>query len=75
MTLPRRTLLGSALAAPVLARPAIVRAQAATTIDFLFPVAVGGPITRIIDAYAQDFGRDTPPSPCARSIPAATSIR
>ena len=60
MTLPRRLLLGSALAAPVLARPALVRAQAATTVDFLFPVAVGGPITKIIDGYAQDFGREHP---------------
>ena len=60
MTLPRRLLLGSALATSVLARPAILRAQAAATIDFLFPVAVGGPITRIIDGYAQDFQREHP---------------
>ena len=60
MILSRRTLLGSTLATQVLARPAIVHAQAATTIDFLFPVAVGGPITKIIDGYAQDFGREHP---------------
>ncbi|MEJ1976818.1 MAG: ABC transporter substrate-binding protein [Acetobacteraceae bacterium] len=55
MTFTRRALIGSALAAP-----AIVRAQGVTTIDFLFPVAVGGPITKIIDGYAQAFQRENP---------------
>jgi sn-glycerol 3-phosphate transport system substrate-binding protein len=50
MTLPRRLLLASGLAAPFVAR-----AQSVTTIDFLFPVAVGGPITKIIDGYARAF--------------------
>ena len=60
MTLSRRLLLGSTLAASTVARPAILRAQASATVDFLFPVAVGGPITRIIDGYAQDFQREHP---------------
>lgn len=55
MTLTRRLLLGSALAAP-----AIVRAQTPVTVDFLFPVAVGGPITKLIDGYAQAFGQENP---------------
>ena len=55
MTLSRRLLLGGALAAP-----AILRAQTTTTIDFLFPVAVGGPITKIVDGLAQDFSREHP---------------
>ena len=55
MTLPRRTLIAAALAAP-----AIVRAQGVTTIDFLFPVAVGGPITKIMDGYARAFEQANP---------------
>ncbi len=39
-----------------LAAPAIVRAQKAPMeIQFFFPIAVAGPITRIIDGYARDF--------------------
>ncbi len=52
----RRTLLGVAGA---LAAPSVSRA-AETAISFYFPVAVGGPITRIIDGYAADFMRDNP---------------
>ena len=43
-----------------LAAPAIVRAQGATEISFLFPVAVGGPVTKIIDAMATKFGEENP---------------
>ncbi len=46
----------AALAAAPLAAPAIVRAQnAPLEIPFFFPIAVAGPITRIIDGYARDF--------------------
>ena len=31
-----------------------------TEISFYFPVAVGGPITKIIDGYAADFQRENP---------------
>ncbi len=48
----------AALAAGTLAAPAIVRA--ATEIPFYYPVAVGGPITRIIDGYAADFEKENP---------------
>ena len=58
MTLHRRTLLASGLAAPAIIVSA--RAQAKTVIDFMFPVAVGGPITKIVDGYAQDFMRENP---------------
>src|SRR5262249_12356964 len=55
----RKFMIGSAaVAAAALARPAIVRA--ATEISFFFPVAVGGPITKIIDGYAADFEKDNP---------------
>jgi sn-glycerol 3-phosphate transport system substrate-binding protein len=53
----RRALLAGAGA---LAMPAIVRAQGATEIEFYFPVAVGGPITKIVDGYAADFMRENP---------------
>src|SRR6266851_912903 len=55
----RQFVIGSsALAAGTLAAPAIVRA--ATEISFYYPVAVGGPITKIIDGYAADFEKDNP---------------
>jgi sn-glycerol 3-phosphate transport system substrate-binding protein len=40
--------------------PAIARAADTTEISFYFPVAVGGPITKIIDGYAADFQRENP---------------
>src|SRR5437763_15443829 len=50
----RRGLIAGAAA---LAMPAVARAQAAE-IEFYFPVAVGGPITKIIDTYAADFMKE-----------------
>lgn len=59
ITATRRRLLH--VAAASLALPAVVRAaDAATEISFYFPVAVGGPITKIIDGYAADFQRENP---------------
>ncbi|MBN9469530.1 MAG: ABC transporter substrate-binding protein [Bosea sp.] len=37
------------------AMPALARAQQAAEISFFYPVAVGGPITKLIDAYASGF--------------------
>src|SRR5882724_9748766 len=55
----RKFLIGSAaLTGTAIARPAIVRA--ATEISFFYPVAVGGPITKIIDGYAADFEKENP---------------
>jgi sn-glycerol 3-phosphate transport system substrate-binding protein len=54
----RQFMIGSAAAAGALGAPAIVRA--ATEISFFYPVAVGGPITRIIDGYAADFEKENP---------------
>jgi sn-glycerol 3-phosphate transport system substrate-binding protein len=55
----RQFMIGSAaVAGGALAAPAIVRA--ATEISFFYPVAVGGPITRIIDGYAADFEKENP---------------
>ncbi len=52
----RRGLIAGAAA---LAMPAVARAQAAE-IEFYFPVAVGGPITKIIDGHAADFMQENP---------------
>jgi sn-glycerol 3-phosphate transport system substrate-binding protein len=58
-TTTRRRLLHTAAA--TLALPAVSRAaDSPTEISFYFPVAVGGPITRIIDGYAADFQRENP---------------
>jgi sn-glycerol 3-phosphate transport system substrate-binding protein len=55
----RQFVIGSAATTgAMLARPSILRA--ATEITFFFPVAVGGPITKIIDGYAADFEKDNP---------------
>jgi sn-glycerol 3-phosphate transport system substrate-binding protein len=48
----------AASAASTLAAPAVV--HAATEITFYYPVAVGGPITKIIDGYAADFAKENP---------------
>ena len=49
MKITRRSLLAASAASATLAMPAIARAEA-TSIEFYFPVAVGGPITKVIDA-------------------------
>src|ERR1700738_2502600 len=55
----RQFVIGStATAAGALAAPAILRA--ATEITFYYPIAVGGPITKIIDGYAADFEKENP---------------
>jgi len=61
----RRQLLGSAAAlastvalGAAVARPAL--AQSATEVSFFYPIAVGGPITKLIDAYAADFEKANP---------------
>lgn len=61
MSISRRTLLTvSATSVGALAMPARVRAQTATTVEFYFPVAVGGPVTKIIDGFAADFSKENP---------------
>src|SRR5688572_27173957 len=53
----RQFLAGTAaLAGGAVSKPAI--AQATTEISFFYPIAVGGPITKIIDGYAADFEKE-----------------
>src|SRR5436305_14514753 len=55
----RQFLAGTAaLAGSGLAKPAL--AQGATEVSFFYPIAVGGPITKIIDGYAADFEKANP---------------
>jgi sn-glycerol 3-phosphate transport system substrate-binding protein len=35
-------------------------ARAQTEISFFYPVAVGGPVTKIIDGYAAEFEKENP---------------
>ncbi len=54
----RRTMLAATTA--TLALPAIPRADTPTTVEFYFPVAVGGPITKIVDEFAAGFMKENP---------------
>lgn len=55
---PRRRVILAGAAA--LAMPAVARADSVIELSFYFPVAVGGPINKIIDGYALDFQRENP---------------
>lgn len=56
----RRELLGGAAAAlATAALPGAARAQA-SELSFFYPIAVGGPITKLIDAAAADFEKANP---------------
>ncbi|ONG58678.1 ABC transporter substrate-binding protein [Pseudoroseomonas deserti] len=63
MSITRRAAIGASLgalaASPFLAAPA-VRAQAPVELTFNYPIAVGGPIARIIDGYCDDFQKANP---------------
>ncbi|HEY1325287.1 MAG TPA: ABC transporter substrate-binding protein [Casimicrobiaceae bacterium] len=48
----------AALAAAMFASLAL--AQAPVEVSFFYPVAVGGPITKIVDGYAADFEKENP---------------
>jgi sn-glycerol 3-phosphate transport system substrate-binding protein len=47
-------------AATVALVSALAFAQAPVEVSFYYPVAVGGPITKIIDGYAADFEKENP---------------
>jgi len=53
-----RNLLAALTAASVLVVPALAQAQ--TEVAFYYPVAVGGPITKIVDGLAADFEKENP---------------
>ena len=49
----------AALASGALPMPALAQG-AAQEISFFYPVAVGGPITKLIDTFAADFQKEKP---------------
>src|SRR3712207_6500991 len=49
----------AAAAGAAIAKPALAQG-AATEVSFFYPIAVGGPITKIIDGYAADFEKANP---------------
>lgn len=57
MTITRRTAL--AAAAATLAAPAVLRAQQVRELTFYYPIAIGGPVPRIIDGYCEAFQRQS----------------
>ena len=56
----RLTRLAGAALMPLLALLAGTAAAQTAEITFYYPVAVGGPITRIIDGYAEQFMKENP---------------
>ncbi len=57
----RKSFLQSLVAGAALAGLSLgAQAQQTTEISFYFPVAVGGPITKLIDEYAADFAKENP---------------
>jgi sn-glycerol 3-phosphate transport system substrate-binding protein len=52
--------LGAAGTLVALAFATVAGAQAPVEVPFFYPVAVGGPITKIIDGYAADFEKENP---------------
>lgn len=55
-----RALAAALTAAATLAPLGAALAQQPVEVPFYFPVAVGGPITRLIDQYAADFNKENP---------------
>ena len=55
-----KALFPIALAAAALALSLPAQAQKVTEVNFYYPVAVGGPVTKTIDQMAADFGKENP---------------
>jgi sn-glycerol 3-phosphate transport system substrate-binding protein len=58
MTLARA--VATTLALVLAVATGVALAQQATEITFYYPIAVGGPITKIIDGYAEQFTKENP---------------
>ncbi|HRK18839.1 MAG TPA: ABC transporter substrate-binding protein [Hyphomicrobiaceae bacterium] len=50
----------TAAATATMAAPSLALGQAQAEVTFFYPVAVGGPITKLIDAFAADFEKENP---------------
>ncbi|MFO1325768.1 MAG: ABC transporter substrate-binding protein [Rubrivivax sp.] len=60
MHVTRRWINRTAAIALAATAPLLAQAQTPVEVPFYFPVAVGGPITKLIDAYAADFNKENP---------------
>ena len=60
MKTTRRTLLATSLAAGVASLAGLAPAAAETKITFYYPVAVGGPVTKIVDGMVAGFEKEHP---------------
>src|SRR5678810_135862 len=56
----KKALFPIALAAAAFALALPAAAQKVTEVNFYYPVAVGGPVTKTIDQMAADFGKENP---------------
>jgi sn-glycerol 3-phosphate transport system substrate-binding protein len=56
----REFLAGGAALAGMAAAGPVAAQGAAAEVSFFYPVAVGGPITKLIDTYAADFEKENP---------------
>jgi sn-glycerol 3-phosphate transport system substrate-binding protein len=57
----QKRIFNQMIAAAALAAVSLgAQAQAPTEISFFYPVAVGGPITKLIDEFAADFAKENP---------------
>jgi sn-glycerol 3-phosphate transport system substrate-binding protein len=56
----QRLLATAAASAAIGLLPHAALAQAPTEISFFYPVAVGGPITKLIDEFAAEFAKENP---------------
>lgn len=66
--------LAASLAAACLSLPAQAQ-QKPVEVEFYYPVAVGGPITKIVDDMVTDFEKENPGIKISRSTPARIRIR
>src|SRR5436853_303657 len=56
----RMVIRACAVGLAVLIVAGVVSAQAPVEISFYYPIAVGGPITKIVDGYAAEFTKENP---------------
>jgi sn-glycerol 3-phosphate transport system substrate-binding protein len=59
-TMPLKTVIRALTGAAVAMASVLAFAQAPVEVSFYYPVAVGGPITKIIDGLAADFEKENP---------------
>ncbi len=60
-SISRRTIITTTAAASAgaIAAPGILRAQDVKELTFYYPIAVGGPVTKLVDTICEDFAKET----------------